>query len=305
MNASIPAIGSYVTTAEDFDLLPIGTVLVDSDDWTHTKVANYSDEDKRNGYVTTTYVTPEGETDTFGSVWAWGPGGKVVSIPDEVTPRPVRSLPHETQRQYALKARSRLLDVGQNAVLYNAAQGEPVDVFAFRQAATAALSLASTRAGQSMARRDWAREARALIHWADAILESHLDGLPVYAEGDRSRLIEALKADNEAIVAEVSKALNDAKTEIEDLTNEVGRLTAVASREAERRRDAEAEQRRSEISHEQTYASLADDYRALKADFEAQGGFIVRNAKVEGFARSLLDEVGRAKVEGFIEGLVS
>lgn len=126
----------------------------------------------------------------------WSPEYLVKLSPEasEIKSGPRATLVHDTSREYALNARSRkALPEWVNDVLTAAGKGEEVDVVEFRKAATQALSLASTRAGQSMGRRQWAREARHLIYWADAILDNHLKGLPVYEGGPRSPKIAELR----------------------------------------------------------------------------------------------------------------
>lgn len=140
------------------------------------------------------------------------------------TPR--ASLQHETSREYAFDSRSsKLLTDDQNAILSAAGRGEEVDVFEFRKAATAALSAASTRAGQSPARREFAKMARHLIYWADAILENHINGLPTYEPGERSPKIKALEKDLRSANNEIAILLGD-KGRLED---EVSKLQAALS----------------------------------------------------------------------------
>lgn len=144
------------------------------------------------------------------------------------------SLTHETSRQYARNATSaRSLTSEQNAILNAAADGKEIDVVAFRKAATAALSLASTRAGQSMGRRVFAKEARHLIYWADAIIDNHIKGLPAYETGERSPKIARLQADLDHVIEEHRKVEEAAAQSNRDLL----KLQSVAA-EAQKQIDA-------------------------------------------------------------------
>jgi hypothetical protein len=133
------------------------------------------------------------------------------------------ALQHDVSKAYAEKATSRLLKAEHNEVLLRAAASEEVDVVLFRKAATAALSLAATRAGQSMARRDWTREARHLIYWADAIIDQHVEGLPVYEKGARSPRI-----------AELEREVEHAGVVNQSLTSDLTTLKQAASDERRR-----------------------------------------------------------------------
>lgn len=105
----------------------------------------------------------------------------------------IAALPHDTARLYARDARSVRLISDHNELLLSASEGEEVDVVEFRKAATAALSLASTRADKSRQRRDFASRARHLIYWADALIEQHIQDLPIYEPGARSPRIKELE----------------------------------------------------------------------------------------------------------------
>lgn len=131
------------------------------------------------------------------------------------TERPTILLDHETSRDYARAADSRVLDAHHRAILTKAADGHPVDAYAFNAALTAAMSSAATRLGQSMARRALTSKIRHLAYKTQAVLENHADGLPAYAEGDRSRAVEAAKA-----------GLREAKDTLDAVTAERDRLRA-------------------------------------------------------------------------------
>lgn len=129
-----------------------------------------------------------------------------------------RKLPSATAETYAAHATSvRLLTDEQNIILFQGAQGQEVDVVEFRKAATAALSAAATRAGDSPSRRTFAKEARHLIHWADAIIEAALDELPAFEPGERSRKVEELSTEVvrlRSLIDEQSEGMLGAKDEL-------------------------------------------------------------------------------------------
>ena len=141
-----------------------------------------------------------------------------------------RKLPSATAEAYAAEATSKkLLTEEQNRILRLAARGQEVDVVEFRKAATAALSAASTRAGASIDRRTYAKEARHLIYWADAIIEAALDELPAFEPGERSRKVEELSAEVvrlRHLIDEQSASVSGAQVEI---TAQVGRAEVLKS----------------------------------------------------------------------------
>ena len=96
-------------------------------------------------------------------------------------------------REYAGTVNSRILDKEHRATLAHASNGGTVDAYALNAALTAAMSSCATRAGTSPARRELTKKVRHLAYITQAVIENHADGLPVYAEGDRSRLVEDLK----------------------------------------------------------------------------------------------------------------
>lgn len=161
-------------------------------------------------------------------------GDRVVTIYESkiepFVPKIVAALPHDTSRTYAKNAASRVLPPWANKVLKAAASGEEVDVVEFRKAATMALSLASTRAGRSMGRREWAKQARHLTYWADALIDQHLQGLPVYEPGARSPKIRELEKALTQATAELDKQTET----VRNLRNERGSLTEAASEERRR-----------------------------------------------------------------------
>lgn len=152
-----------------------------------------------------------------------------------------RKLPSATAETYALQATSqKLLTDEQNRLLRLAARGQEVDVVEFRKAATAALSAASTRAGASPARREFAKEARHLIYWADAIIEAALDELPAFEPGERSRKVEELSTEVvrlRHLIDEQSSSVSGAQVEI---TAQVGRAEVLRGQVDALKRDVAA-----------------------------------------------------------------
>lgn len=202
----------------------------------------------------------------------------------------IGSLSNDTSKAYARKARSRkLLTEEQNEVLLAASEGKEFDVYAFRKAATAALSAASTRAGQSMARRQWASEARHLLYWADALIDNHRLALPVYVGGKRSPRIAELEAEVAKLQAEgtpeIAKALRDAKRTIDDLNATV-------------ERQAEAHRATLEILNQNgaAFQRLNEE----KAQVEAERDIL---ASVIAYSLGLLTAEGQARLLGYWDGL--
>lgn len=118
------------------------------------------------------------------------------------------ALTKDTSKAYATKQASRSLEDQHNEVLRAAGRGEEVDAVAFRKAVTAALSLAATRAGQSMARRDWTRECRHLLYIVDAVIDNALAGLPPVEPGQRSPKIREQEREIAVLRREKQQAEN-------------------------------------------------------------------------------------------------
>lgn len=218
MTNTIPAIGEIVSSAEAFNLLPIGATLRDEDGWVHTKIADAPIVDGRvvfkGGDHTTTYVSDETGGGSFYRVWGYQP--TVLSLPDveveaptgapEAPSRPLIDFSGDsraTAREYAEAANSRVLKPESQADLKAVALGMQVDAYDLNEAVLDAMRSASTRLGQSMARRDLTRKIAYLGHIVQAVLENHADGLPAYESGDRSRLVEAMKADRDNLQREL------------------------------------------------------------------------------------------------------
>jgi hypothetical protein len=136
----------------------------------------------------------------------------LVLLANESTPIKF-SLTTETSRDYAVAANSRVLSPPQQKVLRAASRGEEVDLRDFQKAVTAALSSATTRQGQSMARRALATKIRHLAYIADAVLDKVLaEGLPLAGK------VLAEPEVREVVPVEVMEALDAAKSEVERLT---------------------------------------------------------------------------------------
>lgn len=162
-------------------------------------------------------------------------------LPDEPVAPPACTLvlDKDTSREYAFRARSaKCLNDEHNGILLRASRGEEVDAYEFRKAVTAALSLAATRAGQSMARRTWTKEARHLLYIADAVIDNHRLGLQPLEPGTKSPTIKRLRAQVSELEGEVTKlqvegspevkaVLDDARLTIDDLRATNQRLATV------------------------------------------------------------------------------
>ena len=211
------------------------------------------------------------------------------------------SLTHDTSREYADHALSRSLPPWANEILAAAANGEKVDVVEFRKAATQALSLAATRAGQG--RRQWTREARHLIYWADAIIDNHLKGIPPYEGGPRSPRIFALEQ-------EISHLKQAAADERRRLCNEINDLQESRRKAIQNVQDAAA----NEVSDLKRSANEAiDDEKARslalikeKTDLEITVEHLYSeinesHAALE-YAFTLLSNADQARLAGFRDG---
>jgi hypothetical protein len=204
----------------------------------------------------------------------WGAGWFDLVVDESVPGRPVVHFDDENAGRDRSKARaacaeavSKALKPQHNNILRAAGQGATVDAYALNEAITAAIRSAVTRKGQSTARREQASRFAHVAHIVQAVLENHADNLPAYVEGERSRKIETLEGEISAL-----------KTAGEDALRELQRATEALKGE------------------------MADHDRA-KDDRRRALAEVVRLSKVLEHARSLLDEVGRAHVEGYIEGL--
>lgn len=115
-----------------------------------------------------------------------------------------------TAREYAAKMPSRVLSEYINGVLQQVADGSPeVDAYLLNYALFAALRSGLTRFGNSPARRAFGREVAHLHHIVQAVIENHADGLPAYQEGERSRKIEDLEQEVEALGHRITERDND------------------------------------------------------------------------------------------------
>lgn len=148
----------------------------------------------------------------------------------------------ETAREYARSLNSRVLKPENQRILDAVGRGEQVDAYDLNKAVMEALSSCATRAGQSMARRDMTKKGRHLAYIVQGVLENHADGLPVYADGERSRKMEDLKqavasareeidrqvAENEALKLQHSKAIFEQQEDLTALQEQYDVLLKVA-----------------------------------------------------------------------------
>lgn len=190
-----------------------------------------------------------------------------------------------TARAYAVAANSRVLPPPAQKLLKQAAQGAKVDAYDLNDALTHAMRSASTRLGQSMARRELTRKIAHLAHITQAVLEAHADGLPVYDDqGVRSRKIEEQgRALDHA--AEVNQALTRDLTLARD---ERALLTQAASDER-RRLCAEIDR-------------LAKEAGALQRTVEQATKDRERWLAATYYAIDLTDAETGARVRGYIDG---
>jgi hypothetical protein len=214
-------------------------------------------------------VRVEDVNDEFGSDWfvyAEAPGRDIIPF----------SLTKETSRQYALHQKSKRLDEEQNLVLDEAGNGREVDAVEFRKAVTAALSLAATRAGQSMGRREWTKECRHLLYIVDAVLDNALAGLPPVDPGTRSPKI-----------AEQSQEIDDLRASLERKNRDVeAAREALAAELSNHSRTVTA---LDEVSD--AWSRLAESTKNQRRQFD--------------YALSLMDTESKFKVVGFGDALNS
>lgn len=144
----------------------------------------------------------------FGSSW-FVPVGEGDSSPTANGGVIPFTLTKDTSREYALKSNSRSLVEDQRRVLDAAAKGEEVDAVSFRKAVTAALSLAATRHGQSMGRREYTKMARHLLYIVDAVIDNALAGLPPVEPGQRSPKIRQQEQEIADLQATVRRLATD------------------------------------------------------------------------------------------------
>lgn len=221
----------------------------------------------------------------------WGEGWFDV-VTDEAPQRPLVHFDDEKAgrdrskaREFARDAVSKVLSDEDNEILAAAGAGESVDAYALNRAVLAAMRSATTRLGQSTARRSMASGFAHLGHIVQAVLENHADNLPGYEPGARSRLLD-----------EAGTALREARVEVERLTSVIDERTSESSeviadlhRQIAALKDAGAE-RLPEVVADLTTArtNLSQTIREAN-EFEA----------TLAYAKSLLSDEDRLKVEGF------
>ena len=213
------------------------------------------------------------------------------------------ALGHETSKEYAAKARSRILPPWANAVLLAASEGKEVDVVKFRKAATQALSAAATRAGQSMGRRAWTREARHLIYWADAIIDNHIAGLPPYEGGPRSpRIAElSLEVEHAGLVNQsLTRDLTDAREKLRVSQQERSHLTQAASDERRRLCKQYDDLKAAANDEVSRLLEVAGKRDTLLAETVAERDVL---ASVVNYIVGALGETDRARVFGYWDAL--
>lgn len=180
-----------------------------------------------------------------------------------------------TAREYAKDANSKVLKADHRAILEEVRCGATVDAVALNEALVAAMRAATTRDGQSTARRERAKRIAHLHHITQAVLENAIDGLPAYEQGQRSRAVEDAKRGILAAKAEVEAA----STKLREAAEERATLTQAASDER-RRLVAEIDTLRSNL------AQTIREANEFEATLEYAKGFLLNEAraKVEGFA---------------------
>lgn len=140
---------------------------------------------------------------------------------------------YATVRGYAADLSSKVNKAESNNLLYAVKTGQSVDAYALAAALPDILSGCATRKGNSNARREDTRKARALGHVVHAVLANHAAGLPVYAEGDRSRVVEQAKVALREAEVEMNHQREVNQNLSRDLTTERGKVAGLRNRIAE------------------------------------------------------------------------
>lgn len=208
-----------------------------------------------------------------------------------------------TAREYAADLQSRVNKPETNAILRAVEQGKSVDAYLLAEALLDAMRHISTRFGQSMARRRAGEKAAHIGYIAHGVLANHADDLPVYEDGQRSRLL-----------SEVQSTLADARQEVDTLVQERADLTMAAS--AERRRlveeiDGMKRQTVALVDQHDLYKAAADsevtrllaEVEALKSERDIARLERDAAAAVIGYVVERLDGEDRAGVLGYWEGV--
>lgn len=207
----------------------------------------------------------------------------------------------ETAREYAAAADSRVLPDEVRPVLQAAARGEVVDAYDLNLALHHAMSSASTRLGQSMARRTLTSKIRHLVYIVNGVIQNHIDEVPVYEGGPRSPRIHALE-----IEVEHAGVVN------QSLTND---LTEAREKLRQAQADLRDSQRRAETSEgafEALKAAANDEITRLgqavnhnlDVAVEALGDRDTLGA-VLCYALEFLDAETRQRVFGYWDGVAT
>lgn len=195
-----------------------------------------------------------------------------------------------TARAYANDLISRVNKAETNDLLTQVAEGHTeVDAYALAEALLDAMRHVSTRFGQSMARRRAGEKVAHIGYIAHAVLANHADGLPVYEQGERSRVVEDVKT-----------ALVEAREEVEAVTAAYERR----GREVEEVRTKAAEQ------HSRLVAAANEEIDQIKAERDNLAAKL-RVAEIErdaaaatiGYVCERLDGEDRAGILGYWEGV--
>lgn len=205
-----------------------------------------------------------------------------------------------TARDYAAAADSRILKTESRVALQAAAKGGEVDAYALNAAVVDAMRSATTRLGQSMARRDLARKVAYLGHIAQAVIENHADGLPTYDSSvARSRKVQELSREishstevNQALTRDLTAARDGLRFAEQSFAEERATLTEEAREHAAGR--VALDQRLTEVIAEKT-----------KAEAEAAEAVQDRDVYAAAVAYILesLDTENKARVLGYLDGV--
>jgi len=208
---------------------------------------------------------------------------------------PTITLEHDTDLNYVAAANSRVLPDWAQEVLDAAENGQEVNAWTLHAALDQALSACAHRDGQSPIRRRRAAQVRHLIYKVDAVLENFIEGLPPVEPGARSpkiaRLEEELSTERERTTALIREK-TDLEIALDSLTTASLQTTS---------RLGEAESANANLAEEVDRLTML--LRQADESWSRLHAVWFEQVRVTDYARSHLDEVGRAKVEGYIEGL--
>ena len=200
-----------------------------------------------------------------------------------------------TARDYACSLLSKGLKPENHAVLSDAANGYVVDAYALNEAVLDAMRQSATRYSQSSQRKEHAKRAAYLGHITQAVLENHADQLPVYEPGERSRAVQSWKeiaASHQEHIETLTREADERQELLDQAARELEKARYELDLGTEYREKADAEVTRLLLKLEEA------NRRAELAGAERDAA-----AATIGYVAERLDDVGRAEMLGYWEGV--